>query len=451
MLLAYDRALRGATALAVIAAGLAAASQADAAAFYLQEQSVKANGRAWSGEAAERGAQQQWWNPAAIGGITGFQAYGGVTALYPRARSSNVNTRVVRPTLALPTGQVVPGSNSAVGGNQTFSNPVNDGYLPNGGFAFPITDKLAAGLTVTSPYSFTTNYDSDSWARYSADKTRLRTYDIQPGLAFSPAPSISLGAAVNVEYVRATLSNYLPDPISAAFPDGHQYLKGDGWDVGYSFGFQFHNEKVDLGASYKSAIKHKLKGTLIVDGLADPITLAAGVNRTIDPARAQFTTPWQVNVGARYHIVPSFTVNAQVTRFGWEKFDQITLAAPVNAALPENYRSRYAYSLGFDWDVTPRWTLRGGVQRDLSPIADGERDPRVPDGNRWTFAGGTSYQLTQHLGLDASVNYTKIASNPIDKATAAYAGTPLQTLILTSGQLYKAHALVFGLGGHMTF
>ena len=68
----------GASILALVVAAGGIAGQAHAAAFYLQEQSTVAVGRAFSGEVSEQGAQQQWWNPAAIGGITGIQTYQGI-------------------------------------------------------------------------------------------------------------------------------------------------------------------------------------------------------------------------------------------------------------------------------------------------------------------------------------------------------------------------------------
>lgn len=457
-----------ASATLAVATGLTA--QAHAAAFYIQEQSTKAVGRAFSGEVSEQGAQQMWWNPAAIGGISGLQGYQGFTAIIPRADATNVGSTITRPNLSsligVPTGGGVP---TAVGGVQNAHNMVNNGYLPNGGFAFPLGDKFDFGFTVTSPYSFTTNYDSDSWARYSADKSRLRTFDFQPVIAFHTG-GLSIGAGPNVEYIRATLSNYLPDPVPdlsglpVAGPtlgalgftgtDGHQYLKGSAWDVGFSAGFQYHNDKVDLGVAYKSKIKHKLKGHLIVDGLVDPILVAANANQRVDGARAQFTTPWQVTLGGRYHVTRQFTLNAQVTRFGWEKFNAITLSelgTNPDQAIPENYRNTWAYSVGFDYAVTPRWTVRGGVQRDLSPVTAGNRDPRIPDGNRWNFAAGTSYALNPHMTLDLAASYDKIKSEPIDKTEAAYVGTQLQTLIQNYGYLHNASALVFSAGGSFSF
>ena len=61
--------------VSVLAGGIA--SSANAAAFYLQEQSVRGAGRAFSGEVADQGAASLWWNPASIGGMTGGAIYNG--------------------------------------------------------------------------------------------------------------------------------------------------------------------------------------------------------------------------------------------------------------------------------------------------------------------------------------------------------------------------------------
>jgi long-chain fatty acid transport protein len=445
---------------------LVMAGQAHAAAFYLQEQSVKGAGRAFSGEVSEQGAQQMWWNPAAVGGIDSIQSYFGLSAILPHGNSTNVNTTVTRPGLPLGAITGIPqlgniaGSTTAVGGVQNAHNPIHNGYLPNGGFGIPLGDKLAVGFTVTSPYSFTTRYSPDSWARYSADKSRLRTLDFQPVVAFTPIKGLSVGAGPNIEYLRATLSNYLPDPLPAiplfnpAGSDGHQYLKGTAWDVGYSVGVQYHNQLIDLGVSYKSKITHKIKGHLIIDGLTDPLLIAEGANQRVDGAHAQFTTPWQIDFGGRLHVTPQLTLNAQVVRFGWNKFDAIQLSqlgSNPDQAIPENYRNTWSYSGGVDFSVTPTWTLRGGVQRDLTPIIDGFRDPRVPDGNRWNFAGGTSVALGHHFTVDAAVNYIKIKSEAINATTVAYAGTPVQTIIHDNGVLQNGNAVVLSLGGRVSF
>src|SRR3569833_2004214 len=75
---------------------LTASSQACAAGFYLQEQSVRGFGRANSGEVADQGPASLWWNPAAIGeGETGLSF--GATAILPSGRLRDGGTLIRRP------------------------------------------------------------------------------------------------------------------------------------------------------------------------------------------------------------------------------------------------------------------------------------------------------------------------------------------------------------------
>lgn len=411
------------------------AGAAHAQAFYLQEQSVRAQGRAFSGEAADTGVDSLWWNPAAIGGLEGGQASVHASVILPRGKVVDDGTVIVRP------GQAP----APVGGNGLAKNPINNGVLPSGSIAYG-TGKFAFGLTVTSPYSFTTDYDSDSWARYSADKTKLRTIDIQPSVAFQPFEGFYIGAAANIEYVDAALGNYLPN-LSPLLADGHQNLKGDGWDVGWSVGAQYHNGPASIGVAYKSAVKHKLKGTLTVDGLLGPL---AAQNRTLD-ATAEFSTPWQAIMSGRVKATNQLTLNAQVVAYGWSKFDSIDLGAPINQSLPENYKDGFSYAFGVDYDVNPKWTVRSGIQFGETPTSNGNRDARVPDSDRWNFSAGTTYNMSEKIAIDAAASYITFKDAPVDRITAAYADTAAQTPVITNGRLTDASALVFSLGARVAF
>lgn len=413
---------------------LAWAGSASAQAFYLQEQSVRGQGRAFSGEAADTGVDSLWWNPASIADMEGGEASVRASFIRPRGDVVDNGTVIVRPSQR-------PAS---VGGNPVARNPINNGLLPSGAIAYGF-GRVAVGLALTAPYSFTTDYDSDSWARYTADKTKLRTYDIQPSVAVAVTDWLRIGAAANIERVDATLGNYLPN-LSPLLPDGHQTLKGKGWDVGWSAGLQIHNGPVTIGAAYKSSIKHKLDGTVTIEGLAGPL---AGQNGVTD-ARAEFSTPWQAIGSVRARVSPKLTLNAQVVRAGWSKFDSIDLGAPLNVSIPENYRNTWTYALGADYEVNPQWTVRAGVQRGFTPTRNGERDARVPDANRWNYSAGTSYAFGKFT-IDAAASYIDFKNASIDRTTAAYAGTPVQTPILVNGALQDASAMVFSLGARMAF
>ena len=389
------------TAVSGIAA-LGFGSAAHAAGFYLQEQSAQAIGRAFSGEAADQGPESLWWNPAAIAGATHVEGYVSGAAILPSGDVNDAGTVIVRP------GQAPAG----VGGAATASNPIRNGFLPSAGFAVPITDRITAGLAVTSPFSFETDYDADSWARYSALKTKLTTIDIQPTIAFAMTDWLRLGAGLNAEYSDATLSNALPN-LSPLLPDGAQQLKGNGWNYGWSAGVQIHSNQLTLGLTYKSSIKHTLDGSVDISGLLGPL---AGNNASI-ATQASFSTPWQAIAGLRFKATERLTLDAQAVRAGWSKFNAIALGAPLNVALPEGYRDTWSGSVGFDYALSSRWTVRSGVQYDETPTQDGARDARVPDGDRWTFALGGSYQATPTFAIDAGASYVAIGDASIDRPT----------------------------------
>jgi long-chain fatty acid transport protein len=410
--------------------------QAMASGFYIIEQSAKATGRAYSGEVADTGPESLWWNPASIVGQQGVAISMGASAILPRANADNIGTLIVRP------GQAP----APVGGDQRTTNPINNGVVPSGAIAYGITNKVAVGLAVTAPFNFTTDYPATSWARYTAQRTSLRTIDVQPSIAVEPIAGLRLGLALNVEHTTASLGSALPN-LSPLLPDGSQVLNGKGWDFGFSAGAQFHQGPLTIGASYKSQIKHSLDGSVTTAGLLGPL---AGNNGTITTT-ASFTTPWQAMVGARYAVTSAITVNGQITRTGWAKFDAITLGAPINAAIPENYRNTWAYAAGIDVALSPKWTVRTGVQRDLTPVQDNQRDARVPDTNRWTFAMGATHQVNSHIAVDLAANYLSLSNGPINRVTAAFAGTPVQTPILVNGNVNDAHVFILALGGRFNF
>jgi long-chain fatty acid transport protein len=413
------------------------AAAADAAGFYLQEQSVRGWGRANSGEVADQGAASLWWNPAAIAGAERPEAAFGATAIFPRGQVSDVGTQIDRPGVA-----PVP-----VGGIPSLSDPIQRGVAPSNAFALPLGKRIAFGLAITAPFSFTSDYDPSGWQRYSAIRSRLITLDVQPSLAVAATDWLSVGAAVNVEYSDAWLSNALPN-LTPGSADGRLRLTGNGWDLGWSAGAQLRPAKrATIGLAYKSAVGHKLEGPVDISGLAGPLAARNGRTGTV----ASFTTPWQLIVGARLGVTQGLTLNAQAVRFGWSKFDRIELGAPLNGAIVQNYKDTWSVALGFDQAVGKRLTLRGGVQIDPTPTRDSSRDPRVPDGDRVDYNVGASYRQSGRLSFDAAAGYTDLEDSPISRDEHFYAGTPAQTDVLTDGRGAGQRVLVLALGGRLSF
>ena len=416
----------------LIASGPAAASG-----FYLQEQSVRGWGRANSGEVADTGPGSLWWNPAAIAGEEERSATFGATGILPTGRVRDEGTLIDRPGMAP----------APVGGDPVMKNPVLKGGFPTSAFALPLGDRVAVGLAVSSPFSFTTDYDETGWQRYSTIRTRLITIDLQPSVAVKATDWLSLGAGLNLEYSDAYLSSALPN-LAAGSPDGKLILKGKGWDLGWSAGLQLKPaRRLTIGLAYKSAVRHKLNGTAEVRGLEGPLAVRNFEGDTV----VRFSTPWQLIVGARAGIGERTTLNVQAVRFGWSKFERLDIEGPLTTFIPQGYKDVWSLAFGIDQQVSERLTVRAGIQFDQTPTRDVRRDPRVPDADRVNYAAGASFRLSDHMMLEAAASLTDFENSPITRDELFYAGTPAETAVLSNGRATGQRAIVLSVGGRLNF
>lgn len=412
------------------AAVSALASPAAAAGFYLQEQSVRGAGRAYSGEVADTGVQSLWWNPAAIA-RSPRQAYVGAHAVLVDADVTNTGS-----TITYPGGTTLP-----VSGEPRAFKPIQDGVVPNFAIATPIGDRFAVGLSMAAPYNFTTKYRRNAWARYDALESRLNSADVQLTGAMKVTDWLDLGVGLNAEYADAKLSTASPN-LSPLLPDGVTQLSGDGWDFGWTVGAQAHFERLTLGASYRSSIDHKLKGDIFVGGLLGPL---AGGN--VDaPGSAGFSTPWIATLGARYAVTDRLTINGQIQRVGWGEFDAIRVKTPGGPqTLAQNYNDVTSGGVGLDYAVNDRLTLRAGVQYDPTPTPNDERTARVPDGDRWLYGAGASAKLNDRMTLEVAAAYIDFSPSDVRHDTVFYPGTPAATTTRLNGRV-EGQGYIMSLG-----
>lgn len=424
--------------LAATAVGLISVSTSAAAAgFYVQEQSARGLGRAYSGEVTDTGAASLWWNPASIASVDNAEVYSGFHVVSPHANVIDQGSTITRPLQAT----------SGVGGAGLERDPVETGYVPNLAVAKRLNDRFVAGLTITAPYDFTTKYGSDSWTRYEALTSRLLTIDFQPTLAYQVAPWLDVGVGLDVEYTHSRLTNALPN-LSPLLPDGNSELKGSGWNVGWNVGATARPiSRLTVAASYRSAIHHDLGGSVTISGLQGPLA-AANISTAGD---ARFSTPWIATFGARYKLTDRLTVMTQVQRFGWSEFNAIDVAyAGQTLTTPEHYHDTTSEAFGAEYALNRKITVRAGIQHDPTPTPDVGRSARVPDGDRMLYAVGFTYERSPSMSLDAGVSYIHLANTHVGADATAYAGTPLVTPIGLDGEV-TGNAVVFSAGVRKRF
>jgi long-chain fatty acid transport protein len=422
-----------------VLAGLVHGS-ASAAGFYIQEQSVRATGRAYSGEGADTGSNSLWWNPASLGLMAGSgDAYLGFNWVGVNAQVSDTGSTIQRPVPGLPA--------QSVGGASVIHDPVDTGYIPNLSASWKVGDRFAVGVAVTAPFNFATRYPLDSFNRYQALKSYLVNADIQPTIDWSPNPQLSFGIGFDFDYVRATLSNALPNP-SPLLGDGGQTLKGGGWDEGFVVGAQYRpTPGATVGISWRTGVKHHLDGTVEIAGLLGP---AAAAN-VAAPAAASFKTPSILTLSGRFKVMDRLTLDGQVQYSQWSRFDAIRVnAGGRTTVIPQGYQDTASAAVGADYELDPTWTLRAGVQFDPTPTPDNGRTTRVPDSDRTLFAAGATIKPSPHFLIDLAASYIHFSNTGFRSDATAFAGTPLATPISMQGQI-DGHALVLAAGARYQF
>jgi long-chain fatty acid transport protein len=404
---------------------MAAPFPAFAGGFYLQEQSPIETGRALSGGAAAGDDPSTiYFNPAAMTQLSGIQTSIGGSALMASARQTNRGSY-----------RSIPGSAARVpvGGNdggQPFESVIP---IPSFYASAQVSDRLWVGLGVNAPFGLKLEYDDGFFGRYDSLYTDLKTYNIQPSAAYKLTDNLSIGGGVDVQYVKATLTNALPQLSPLAPADGFAKLKGDDWSVGWNAGLFYTLGDTNFGVHYRSGISHKLQGTQTISGLLGPIAAANGEFA----ATAPLDLPDIVTVSMMHKLTPQLRAMITGKWYNWSRFKGIAVTSATGTTNKElDYKDSYSVSLGGEYDVSPALTLRAGTMFDRSPTNPQHLTTRVPDGDRVWLTGGATWNMSEAMALNLSYAHTFVEKANIirpDSYFPAPATVTATTLAETSG------------------
>ncbi|TVQ71802.1 MAG: porin [Chromatiaceae bacterium] len=382
-------------------------SPVKAAGFYIQEQSVSGLGRAFAGEAAvARDSSTIFFNPAGMVFLPGTEVQAAVHLLVPKAEVSNRGSTAI-----------TPGTNGAplVYEGGSGGNPYDPTPVPNLFISHQHDDRTWFGFGLTAPFGLANHYDDDFFARYDSTETDLKVLNLQPSMAYRLTDRLAIGGGIDIQYADAKLKNAIPDPTgpAVATDGGETRLDADSWDYGFNLGLMWQmTDSTRVGLHYRQGIKHTL------DGKADvtlPVNL--GGTETRRDGRADLHLPDMVALGASHRVNDRWTLMAQYKWFKWSNFDEIRVrfddGTPDND-VEQNYKDSWALSVGAEYQLDDRWTLRGGLQYDRTPTQDGYRTTRTPDGDRTWYSIGASYEQGPNWGFDVAYTYIDISRESLE-------------------------------------
>ena len=384
-----------------------------AAGFQLLEQNASGLGNAYAGSAAVAdNASTVFYNPA------------GMTQLKPREYS--VGMAIVQPSFKF---NDRGSSSGALAGTGNGGEAGQLGFLPNGYLSWAYDKNLYLGIGFGAPFGLKTKYDNPWLGAAQATSFDIKTYNINPSIAYRVNDTVSIGGGVSwqrldAEYKRQAGVVALFGPgtagLAAATPIKLS-LKDDAW--GWNVGALFKLSPVTkLGISYRSRIKYDLSGKIEASGPVGAINAAIASD-----AKAGIKLPDTFIASLTHQCSDQWEMLGDLSWTGWNSIPKIDIgrtsgagAGTVAQTLNTDFRDTWRIAIGANYKMKEDYKLKFGIAYDQTPVKGADtRLVSLPDNNRIWFSFGAQWKPVKDSSLDVGVAYLLMQNASIDNNQAA--------------------------------
>ncbi len=379
---------------------------ASAAGFQLLEQNASGIGNAYAGSAAvAENASTIFYNPAGMTQLQGIQVSGGLSVVGTSFQFTDQGSTG--------TGALAGTGNGGDGGDL--------GFIPNGYVSWQLNKDLYLGLGLGAPFGLKTTYD-DRWIG-AAQSTSfdIKTYNINPSIAYRVNDTVSLGAGLNWQRVEATYKRLAAVSVGGAASPLKLTLDDDswGWNVGALFNL---TPATKLGLSYRSKVRYHTQGEIAISGPAAPNS---------SDAKASITLPDIATLSATHKLTDRVELLGDISWTGWSSIPKVDIvrASATLSGLPigsiaqtldTDFRDTWRVAIGANYKLNDEWLLKGGIAYDQTPVKGAAtRLVSLPDNNRTWFSLGAQWKQSQNVTLDVGAAYLYVSDTKIDNNQAA--------------------------------
>lgn len=399
------------TAAAVIFASLMLSTSALASGFGLRDASASTLGVSYAGNAANGSvASTMAFNPALVNDVGTFDFAISNTGLVPQTSGTFTATNAA----GLP-----------VAGTAKNVDIVNTALIPSIALRYRLTDKLAVGMQMSTPWGMITNYKPNPLTRYYATMSDVKSANFMFLAGYQLTPELSIGGGLQLQYIKGRLAKaidvgsiayglYLQHvlPNIGGHPGGNDAaveLRAQDWSQGWVAGAEWKpRPDLSFGVSYRSAVYNTLAGNeyFTLDSVGQTLKTYTGL--FVDgKATAKFHNPAVMTVGMKWDVDPQWTVMAGADWTGWSIVKNLT-AHSANPHQPDdvtlfNYHDSWFGSVGVQYKPTEDWKFSLGTAFDDTPTDTKYRTPGIPDGGRYWISAGVGYRICPSMDVDLSV------------------------------------------------
>jgi len=232
------------------------------------------------------------------------------------------------------------------------------------------------------------------------------------GLGYQVNPRFSIGTSVGLIYNRNRLKApyiFQSHPILAGALGGVKVLTnleadGFGWNGVFSATYRLHDD-VELGLSYTTETDFEATGT--IRGLA-PL----GIGSFTHDAEVETHLPQIVSTGLSWEINDPLRIGFQVDWIDWsDAFEDLPLhltngtnavlngilgSTSIDDTAPLNWKDRFVYRLGLEYDWSEQLQLRAGYSFGESPVQSETLTPTTAAIMKHTLGFGAGYRMGKY-------------------------------------------------------
>jgi long-chain fatty acid transport protein len=341
--------------------------------------------------------------------------------------------------------------------------PIGQASVAYGGQLAALGDRgWGVGLAIQPFGGAIVKYPADWPGRYRIEEVDRRSFSGALTAGIEVLPMLRIGGGLLYYYTMQEFTQYtaLPTPPAGALVAAKATLEQNGgmasWDLSLE-AEPIPGVPFTVAVDYKHQAVQELDGDVTWENLPPAIVVVTpGGPVVIPPAQASpilqnqgveetLTIPNLLNVGLAYRVTKPLLVTFTYTMDRWEVYrtDRFVGDQPGAAlAVERNYGNGHTFRAGAEYDVSPRFQVRLGLQRDESGLDEAFYSPTLPDASSWAGSLGVTYRFARGVSLDAGVFYALMDDVTAQSAATTEvpqtpAGAPLR------GE-YDISALIYG-------